>query len=57
MCLNCSQSKYNLSLCRFGFVVLYHQGSLQGKLDAFFQPAYLAPKRGHAIHDQQKSVF
>ena len=55
--LNRRQARWSMSLSRFDFVITYRQGSLQGKPDALSRRAYLAPKAGDEILDQQKSVL
>jgi hypothetical protein len=51
--LNRRQARWNMSLSRFDFVIMYRPGKQQGLSDALSRRSYLAPKIGEAAFDQQ----
>ncbi len=55
--LNRRQACWSISLSRFNFVIIYRPGSKQIWSDALSQRAYLAPREGDAIYDQQKTTL
>jgi hypothetical protein len=42
--LNRHQTRWNISLSRFNFMIMYRPGSQQGRSDALSRRSYLAPK-------------
>lgn len=55
--LNRRQARWSMALSRFDFIITYRLGSQQGKTDALSRRAYLVPKEGEAIYNQQKSII
>ncbi len=50
--LNHHQTKWNMSLSRFDFIITYQPNSLLKKLDALSQRLYMAVKPGDKVLDQ-----
>ncbi len=55
--LNGHQARWALSLFRFQFVVTYHLGCQQRKLDELFYCSYFRPKEGDIAYKQQCDVI
>jgi hypothetical protein len=55
--LNRCQVQWALSLFRFQFVIIYHLGCQQRKLDVLSCRSYLVPKEGHAAYEQECDVI
>jgi hypothetical protein len=55
--LNCRQTRWNMSLSCFGFIITYRPGKQQGLLDALSRRSYFAPKQGEAVYDQQQTIL
>ena len=51
--LNRRQARWNMSLSRFDFIIIYRPGKEQRLFDALSRRSYLAPKAGEATFDQQ----
>ena len=51
--LNRRQTRWNMSLSWFDFVINYRPGKQQGLFDALLRRSYLAPRAGEATFDQQ----
>ena len=51
--LNRRQTRWNMSLSRFDFGIVYRPGKQQGLLDALSRCFNLIPKEGEAAYDQQ----
>ena len=51
--LNRRQARWNMSLSRFQFTIMYRQGKHQGLSNALSRRAYLIPKAEEAAFDQQ----
>jgi len=48
---NQHQAQWALSLFRFQFVITYHHGHHQGKLDVFSHYLYFTPKEGDVTYE------
>jgi hypothetical protein len=55
--LNRRQVRWNMSLARFNFVIIYRPGKQQGLSDPLSRQSYLAPKEGEATYEQQRTTL
>jgi hypothetical protein len=55
--LNQCQAQWALSLSQFRFVITYHFGHQQGKLDTLSYCSYFAPKEKDVVYEQQCDVI
>jgi hypothetical protein len=51
------QARWNILLSRFNFVITYWPGSQQVCSDTLSRQAYLVPKEGDAVYDQQQAIL
>jgi hypothetical protein len=51
------QARWNISLSRFNFIIMYRLGSQHDVPDALSKRSYLASKEGDTKYDQQHSVL
>lgn len=55
--LNQRQARWNVSLSRFDFIIMYCQGKQQRLSDALSRRSYLIPKEGEAAYKQQQKTL